>query len=264
LDFKDLSLKKEGHVAILTLNRPDKLNAIGYDMALSLPAAIEAIEKDDEVRSIILTGAGRAFCAGGDVGDQKQKIQGDFPLHGRQERLRLTGDVILGFEKSSKPIIAAINGVTAGVGLTLTLICDIRIAADTARFSAIWVKRGLIPDGGATYLLPKIIGMDKALELSYTTEFIDAAEAERIKLVTKVVPAGELMTQAKELAHKIAEMPPITIGLTKNIMWEEIRSNMRKVLIAESYAQNLCRTTEDHQESVKAFLEKREPQYKGK
>ncbi len=264
MDFKDLTVEKEGHVAILTLNRPDKLNAIGYDLKESLPAAIEAIENDDEIRSVVLTGAGRAFCAGGDIGDQKKVFEGSAPIQGRQTLLKLTGDVILAFEKTSKPIIAAVNGVAAGLGLTLTLICDIRIAADTARFSAVWIKRGLVPDGGATYLLPKIVGFERALELSYTTRFVDAAEAERINLVSRMVPADELMVQAKELANTIAAMPPVTVGLTKNLMWEEIRSNMRKTLIAESFAQNLCRTTADHQESVKAFLEKREPQYEGK
>ncbi len=263
MDYKDLKLEKEGHVAILTLNRPDKLNAVGQDLKDSLAVAIYEIEKDEEIRSIILTWAGRAFCAGGDIGDQKDVFEGKAPKHGRQTLLRMAGDVMLAFEKTSKPIIAAINGLAAGVGLSLTLLCDIRLAADTARFSAIWAKRGLIPDGAATYRLPKVVGMDKALERCYTAEFVDAAEAERIKLVTRVVPAAEVMSQAKALAHKIAEMPPVTLALTKNLMWDEIRSNIRKTLMIENYAQNLCRTTEDHQESVKAFMEKREPQYKG-
>ena len=137
------------------------------------------------------------------------------------------------------------------------------MASADARFAAIWVKRGLIPDGGATFLLPRVVGMDNALRLSYTGDIIDAREAERINLVTSVVPAEELMDQAKDLARQIAAMPPITVGVIKKIMWEEIRTNMKKALFYESYGQNLCRETQDQKEAVKAFMEKREPQFRG-
>ena len=173
------------------------------------------------------------------------------------------GSVILGFEKVNKPIIAAVNGIAAGIGLTLTLACDIRIASTNGRFSAIWVKRGLIADGGATLLLPLAVGMEKALELSFTGEIIDAREAERIRLVSRVVPQEELMARAKELAQKIAGGPPISVELLKRVMWEKIRSQLREQLLFESYAQNICRTTQDQKEAVKAFMEKREPLFKG-
>jgi 2-(1,2-epoxy-1,2-dihydrophenyl)acetyl-CoA isomerase len=181
----------------------------------------------------------------------------------RKSILQLVGYLILGFEKINKPIIAAINGIAAGVGLTITLACDVRIASTNARFSAIWVKRGLIADGGATFLLPLVVGMEKALELTFTGDIIDAQEAERIRLVSRVVPQEELMTRAKELAQKIASGPPISVELVKRVMWEKIRNQLREQLLFESYAQNLCRTTQDQKEAVKAFMEKREPQFKG-
>jgi 2-(1,2-epoxy-1,2-dihydrophenyl)acetyl-CoA isomerase len=173
------------------------------------------------------------------------------------------GSLILGFEKINKPIIAAINGIAAGVGLTLTLACDIRLASASARFSAIWVKRGLIADGGATFLLPLVVGMEKALELSFTGDVIDAQEAERIGLVSRVIPPEELMSRAKELAQKIASGPPISVELVKRVMWEKIRNQVREHLLFESYAQTVCRSTQDQKEAVKAFMEKREPQFKG-
>jgi len=263
MDCKDLLLEKEGHIAVLTLNRPDKLNAISFEMRKFFPLAIQEVEDDDNIRALIITGAGRGFCSGADVAVQAARADGQQMENSRKDVLRLVGDFILAFENINKPVIAAVNGIAAGVGLTLTLACDIRMASSDARFSAIWVKRGLIPDGGATFLLPLVVGMDKALELSYTGDIIDAQKAERMNLVTSVVPAEELMTQAKALAQRIAGMPPITVGIIKNIMWEEIRSKLRQALFFESYGQNVCRGTQDQKEAVKAFMEKREPQFKG-
>ena len=263
MEYKDLILEKDGHIAVITLNRPEKMNAIGPDLRESFRAAMKAVEDDDDLRVLIITGAGRGFCSGADVGVQAARASGELQDTGRKELLALVGDFILAFENLNKPVIAAINGVAAGVGLTVTLACDIRMASADARFAAIWVKRGLIPDGGATFLLPQVVGMDNALRLSYTGDIIDAREAERINLVTSVVPAEELMDQAKDLARQIAAMPPITVGVIKKIMWEEIRTNMKKALFYESYGQNLCRETQDQKEAVKAFMEKREPQFRG-
>ncbi len=259
----DVILEKENHIAILTLNRPDKLNAITWEMQDTIASTIEDIEKDNQVRALIITGAGSGFCSGSDVVSQLKRKEDQTWAPTRQTALKLVGEFVLCFSKTSKPIIAAINGIAAGVGLTITLACDIRLASVNARFSAIWVKRALIPDGGATYLLPKIVGLDNALKLSYTGKIIDATEAQRINLVTDVVPAEELLTQAKDLAEEIAEMPPVTVGCIKNIMWEEIRASTRKALFTESYGQNLVRNTNDNQEAMNAFLEKRKPQFKG-
>jgi len=263
MEPKELILEKGGHIAILTLNRPDKMNAISAEMREYFLLALQEVQEDDNVRALIITGAGRGFCSGADVAVQAARDAGQVAETSRKTILALVGNLILGFEKINKPIIAAINGIAAGVGLTITLACDIRIASAHARFSAIWVKRGLIADGGATLLLPLIVGMEKALELSFTGDIIDAQEAEKIRLVSKVVPHEELMNRAKELAQKIASGPPISVELVKRLMWEKIRNQLREQLLFESYAQNVCRTTQDQKEAVKAFMEKREPQFIG-
>jgi len=263
METTDLILEKDGPVAVLTLNRPEKMNAISADMRVAIPQALQEIQEDDSVRALILTGAGRGFCSGADVAVQAARAAGQVTDTSRQTLLQLVGSFILAFEKVNKPVIAAVNGIAAGVGLTMTLTCDIRIASANARFSAIWVKRGLIADGGASLLLPLTVGMEKALELCFTGEVIDAPEAERIGLVSRVVPAEELMNRAKELARKIAANPPISVELAKRVMWEKVRNQLRETLIFESYAQGLCRTTQDQKEAVKAFMEKREPQFKG-
>ncbi len=263
MEFKDLLLEKKENVAILTLNRPDRLNAVNEHISKCFPLALQEAQEDDEVRALIITGAGRGFCAGEDVSIQSSRLAGQQDAPSRKAILHLTGALILAFEKMDKPVIAAVNGIAAGVGLTLALACDIRMASTDARFAAIWVKRGLIPDGGATYLLPLFLGLDKALELSFTGEILDAREAERVGLVSKIVPHEELMARAKDLAHRLAKMPPISIALTKAGMWQEIRSRLRNQLYFENYAQNICRKTQDHKEGVRAFMEKREPLFKG-
>ena len=263
MEGKDFILEKDGHMAVLTLNRPDKMNAISAAMRENLPLILQEVQEDDNVRVLIITGAGRGFCSGADVAVQAARAAGQQAETSRKTILQLVGSLILGFEKINKPIVAAINGIAAGVGLTITLACDLRIASANARFSAIWVKRGLIADGGATFLLPFIVGMEKALELTFTGDIIDAQEAERIRLVSRVVPPEELMTRAKDLAQKIASGPPISVELVKRVMREKIRNQLREQLLLESYAQNVCRTTQDQKEAVKAFMEKREPQFKG-
>lgn len=264
MESKDLLLERQGHVAVLTLNRPDKMNAISAAMRTDFPLALHQAQDDDSIRALILTGAGRGFCSGADVAAQAAKGAAALDEVSRNAVLKLAGEFVLGFEKINKPVIAAINGIAAGIGLTMTLASDIRLASDKARFSAIWVKRGLVADGGATLLLPLIVGMEKALELAFTGDIIDAAEAERIGLVSRVVPHEELMNRAMELAEKIAKGPPISVELVKRLMWEKIRNRLREQLLAETYAQNVCRTTQDQKEAVNAFLEKREPQYKGR
>lgn len=263
MEYKEILLEKEGGVAILTFNRPEKLNALSFSMRGEIHAAMQEVQEDDGVRALIVTGAGRGFCSGADVAIQAARIAGQLEETSRKTILEMVGSVLLALEKVNKPVIAAINGVAAGVGLSFALACDIRIASEEARFSAIWVRRGLIPDGAATYLLPMLVGIDRALEMSFTGEMIDAAEAERIRLVTRVVPAAELMVRAKELARKIADGPPIAMELIKKVMWEEVRNNIRKHLIFESYSQNVCRKTQDHREGSLAAKEKRPAKFKG-
>ncbi|MET4236068.1 enoyl-CoA hydratase/carnithine racemase [Bradyrhizobium sp. i1.4.4] len=262
MDDDSIVLEQREHIAVLTLNRPDKMNALTPKMRTCFCSALQQVQDNSEVRALVITGAGRGFCSGADMASRA--IVGGPPEEtDRRTVLKLVGDVTLAFENVNKPIIAAINGVAAGVGLSIALACDIRIAAANARFSAIWVKRGLIADGGASLLLPLAVGMEKALELAFTGDIIDAQEAQRIGLVSRVVAPDELRPQAVELAAKIANGPPISIELVKKLMWERTRNRIREQLIFESYAQNLCRTTQDQKEAVAAFVEKREPHFRG-
>lgn len=261
---EELVFEKEGNIAIMRLNRPDKLNALSLEMRRGIPVMVEKVRADDDIRVLIVTGTGRGFCSGADVGSQAARIAGEIAEMSRRETLALVGDFSLTLAKLDKPTIAAVNGVAAGVGLTLALACDIRIAAEGARFTAVWVKRGLIPDGGATYLMPQLLGMSKALELMYTGDIINAREAERIGMVSKVVRATELMDSAKEMANKIAKGPPIAMQLIKRGAYKTLYERLEAQLEFESYGQNICRSTEDHKEGVRSFMEKRKPKFKGR
>lgn len=261
MKYEHLLLEKKDRIATITLNQPEKLNAFSVKMRESLGLATDEIAKDDEIRVVIITGAGRGFSSGADLSGSRGK------LPSRHENLETTGpdfrtDLVF---KLDKPVIAAINGVCAGMGLSLALSCDIRIASEAANFCSVFIRRGLIPDCGATYLLPRIVGISKALELMFTGEMIDAAEAERLGIVSRVVPSDELMKTARELAARIAQQPPIAIELTKRVVHRSMIDDLYRHYDWETYAQQICRDTEDRAEAVRAFLEKRtQPQFKGR
>ena len=263
MDYEDLLLEKEGNIATITLNVPEKLNALTRKMGMNLPLAADEIAKDDEVRVVIVTGAGRGFCSGADV-SMMGGVGGAAEVP-RYERLQAAGwpfaDV---FPKLNKPVIAAINGPCAGGGFSLALSCDIRIASETARFIVAQVARALAPDWGMTFYLPHAIGTSRALELMFTAEIIDAVEAERLGIVSRVVAPDELMKVTRELATKITQQPPVSVELTKKMVWRNLFDAMTRQLDLETYALQICRQTEDHQEGVRAFREKRPPQFKGK
>ena len=265
MDFEDLLLEKDGSIATITLNAPDKLNAITAGMRKSLVSATDEIAKDDEVRVVVVTGAGRGFCAGADVASLKARFEGTLELS-RYELLQATGwpyaDLL---PRLNKPVIAAVNGACAGAGFSIALSCDIRIASEAAKFVAAQVARALVPDAGLTFYLSQAVGMSKALELMFTAEIIGAAEAERIGIVSRVVPPDELMPAARELAAKIAQQAPISVELTKKMVWRGLLDKLVRQIDLESYAQPICFQTEDHRGSVRAFLEKRPiPPFKGK
>ncbi len=265
MNYEDLLVEKEGGIATITLNVPEKLNAVSKKMQMSLPLAGEEIAKDDEVRVVIVTGAGRGFCAGFDVTAMVGGAGGTTEVS-RYELLQVTGwghaDL---FPKLNKPVIAAINGPCVGAGLSIALSCDIRIASETAKFGVAQVARALVPDVGMTFYLPHTIGMSSALKLMFTAEIIGAAEAERLGIVSQVVPPGELMKAARELAGKIAQQAPIPVELTKKIVWRSLFDSVNRQLDLETWAQQICFQTEDHKESARAFLEKRPPApFKGK
>jgi len=259
-----LLIEKGEGVAMVTLNRPDKLNAINEDMKLAFLELVDSIRSDNEIKAIILTGAGRGFCSGADLVSQTVGIPNEDRELSRQEISEPEGIFIFRLAMLDKPVIAAINGVAAAAGLSLALVCDIRIASVDAKFTPMWVKRGMIADAGATYLLPKLLGTSKALELMYTGDTIDAVTAEKLGLVNKVVAKDQLIPQAREIALRWARGPSIAIELMKRAVYNRLRNELESQIYFETTAQNICVTTDDCQEAVKAFLEKREPVFKGK
>jgi len=254
---------KDG-VATLTLNRPDRLNALGDTLREDLFDAVSRGSADPEVRVMIVTGAGKGFCAGGDV-----KAMNEAKESGRERSLMDKiapgrDRTLLAMREAPQPIIAAVNGAAAGAGMNLALGCDIRIASTVAKFSQAFVKRGLHPDWGGTYFLPRLVGMAKACELTFTGDVVDAAEALRIGLVSQVVAPEELMPTVQALARKIAAGPPVAIRQAKRALYRNAESGLREALEFETFAQNACFETEDAREGIRAFVEKRAPMFRGR
>lgn len=264
--YQDVKFEKENGIAILTFNRPHKMNALSNVIMMSeLPSAIEDAARDDNVRVLIITGAGdTAFCAGADVSDQRERLAkgmaGRSPT-GISEPIAYN---LLPLIKFKKPLIAAVNGVAAAGGLSLALVCDIRIASEKARFGATWPRIGLMPDLGAAFTLPRVVGLSNALSMIFTTDIIDATEAERIGLVSKVVPSDELMPTVKEMAARIAKRAPVPLEFSKKAVYMGLSDTLESTLYFETWGQKVCFGTEDYQEGSQAFLEKREPVFKGK
>ncbi|MGG3433721.1 enoyl-CoA hydratase-related protein [Heyndrickxia coagulans] len=247
----------KNHVGWLTLNRPDKLNAFNETMNREIIDVLTSAEQDPHIRALVLTGAGRAFCSGEDLGSLSEQAD-----HGEIIRKRYIPMVkkIAAFEK---PLIAAVNGPAAGAGFSLCLACDFRIASEQATFVNAFIHIGLVPDSGNLYLLPRIAGYAKALELSCLGEKISAPEAMDYGLLTKVVPACHLEQETQHFAERLAAMPTKAIGLVKRYMQKSFESTLDEMLENEAYAQRIAGQTADHKEGVRAFFEKRKPEYKG-
>ena len=262
--YEQIAVRRDGSVVTITLNRPDKLNAMTGVMSDELLDVFTSVRDDDDARCIVVTGAGRGFCAGQDLTEFESAYRaGDRPdirEHLEQSYHRLIPVVVA----TPKPVIAAVNGVAAGAGVSLAAACDIRIAAEKARFTQAFVKIGLIPDSGGTWLLPRIIGYARALELSITGEVIDVETALQIGLVNRVVSGDALEEEVSGLAARLAAMPTAAIGETKSLLRGAALLNLEAALHAEAEAQARMGQTDDHLEGVMAFAEKREPHFQGR
>ncbi len=264
MDYQDIIYTKEEGIATITLNRPDRRNAFSPAMRESIYKAVEDAANDNEVRVLVITGAGRAFCAGADVKAMAQKFDQPGSEEKRGELEAKHAPLSLFLQRFEKPIIASINGVAVGGGLNLACACDIRIASDRASFAAVFIRRGLIPAEGGTFFLPRLVGIDRACQLIWTGDMVNAKEAERIGLVTMVVPHEELESATRELAEKLAKGPPLAIQRAKRAIYEGLGMDLESAIEHASAAIKELHETEDHKEGARAFVEKREPVFKGK
>ena len=254
--YETIICEREGNVATVTLNRPDSLNSINSKLATELEAAFKEFDEDNSIRAVIVTGAGRAFCAGRDI---KEISETEPPL------VRRRSTYFEAIENTRKPVLAAINGLAVGGGLEIALVCDFRIASEGATFGFGEVKIGVVPLGGGAIRLPRLIGIGKAKELLYFGNQIDAQEAYRIGLVNKVVAAEKLMDEAKNWMRELAERPPVALEMLKSMV--NIGMQMDSLASALDFEQkcgSILFQTEDMVEGTRAFVEKRKPVFKGK
>ncbi len=254
---------REGAVLTLTMNRADKLNSLNVDLTTALLDAFRRAATDADLRAIILTGAGRAFCAGGDlalIADARRRNAGQE----LESLLRGGSQLALAICDTPIPVLAAVNGPAAGAGMNVALACDVRIASESASFGQNFAKVGLFPDFGGTYFLPRLAGLARAAEMFYTGDMISAAEAARIGVVNHVVPHDRLADEARTLAGKLAAAPPIAARAVKKVLFGSERAALERALELEVQQQVKCFLSEDCTEGLRAFFEKRPPQFTGR
>ena len=246
------------HVARITLNRPRALNALNAALKTELATAIARAANDPAVRAVLLTGAGRSFCAGGDI---KEMNPAAGPEATKRKLDAILGSVLAPLATLKKPVIAAVNGHAVGAGFNLALACDMIVAADTAVFSQIFVRVGLVPDSGGLYFLTRVVGLNRAKELCFTGRDVSAAEAAQMGFVNRVVPAAELMDAAHALAAELARGPAIALALTKTALNLSSTASLAEMLELEGLAQAIAASTHEHKEGLAAFAARRRPDF---
>ncbi len=261
-EFIDYRL--DDHVAIITLNRPEIMNALNRQMYAELEQAFRDAHRDREVRCVVLTGSGRAFCSGDDVKQIMLGEQRDATVSRLRDAKPKPTPAAAAVLECDKPVICAVNGAAVGWGMDLTLFADIRIASDAAKFGELFIKRGLVADLGGLWRLPRVVGPSKAAELLFTGDIISAEEAEKIGLVSRVVPAADLLDTAMAMARKIAANPPIALRYMKEGLRRSVHGSMAEMgeYVGNSLAYLF--TTEDHHEGAMSFVERREPVFNGR
>src|SRR5215471_12811849 len=266
MDYREIIYVKDGHVATITMNRPKKLNAYSEVMVHEMLAALADARDDNDIRAVIITGAGRGFCSGGDIGTDFQ-----YPTRYRGHRMESMlemrenmHELVKFLQRFDKPTIAAVNGAAVAGGLTLALSCDFRLAAESARLGDTSLKFALIPDEGGAYLFPRFLGLEKALKMSLFSEVYSARQAKELGLVTEVVPDAELMPTARQWAERLAAGPPIAVRITKRMMYKQLTMSLDNALEDAALGTMVANYTEDLKEGIAAFHEKRAPKFKGK
>jgi 2-(1,2-epoxy-1,2-dihydrophenyl)acetyl-CoA isomerase len=262
MSYEHILVSEADCIATITLNRPDKLNAFIGHMRRDLAEALEHAGSDRSVRVVVITGAGRGFCAGGDIAFMAELMQ----RRDAEEFARILGAgrrVITAIRQMAKPVIASINGPASGAGCNLAFACDLRIASNTATFSQSFAKVGLHPDWGGTYFLPRLVTPNKACEMFFLGEAIDAEEAARWGLVNQVVAPEELESTTLQLAERLRAAPPIALAAAKHAVYMSEAAELEEMLRYETEAQLRCFESDDGHEGIRAFLEKREPKFTG-
>ena len=263
MSYKNIVLEEDDGVATITLNRPANFNALNLEMGRELVEAIEKCTKNVRVKAVVITGAGKAFCAGGDLKAAKERLDNS-PSDFFRELTKFFHRVILDIRMMPKPVIASINGPAAGGGFSLALACDLRIASDKATFKQAYTSVGLVPNGGLTFHLPKLVGLGKASELIFLDKGITAGEAEKLGLVNQVAPEAKLKEATSEVAKRLAKGPSLAFARAKALLNQALINSLESQLEIERQGVVLSGETEDFREAVLAFFEKRKPKFQGK
>lgn len=261
VEYQNMLWEQQDGVGIITLNRPDALNALNHQHLVELNHAVERAKYDPDVRSLVITGAGRGFCAGADVKEWGSGASDDKPAAGW---IDLAHALIRGIYRLPKPVVAAVNGVAVGAGCDIALAADLRVASTAARFGQAYVRVGYCPDAGGSFLLPRLVGEARAMEMIYTGRIIEADEADRIGLLNALVEPEELMSAATELAGRLAKGPTVAIGLAKQNIRRNATLSIEDALLNERRSGEICGKTEDAKEGLAATLERREANFQGR